>query len=79
MKLIASPLVSMPSGTRQEVRQSVAANDSQRYSPCLSSIFKRCSPSVCQVKRVLHQMKPALVEARYTYPLFISGPGAVQR
>ena len=29
--------------------------------------------------RVLHQMKPALAEARYSYPLFISGPGAVRR
>lgn len=30
--------------------------------------------NVGQVMRVLHQMKPATEEARYSYPLFISGP-----
>ena len=30
--------------------------------------------NVGQVMRVLHQMKPVTEEARYSYPLFISGP-----
>jgi hypothetical protein len=33
---------------------------------------------VCRVMPVLHQMKSES-EARYTYPLFISGPGAARR
>jgi hypothetical protein len=36
--------------------------------------YREVFPLACQVMRVLDQMKLALVRARCSYPLFISGP-----
>ena len=80
MKVIRNPAgqshIPEPASTPQE---SAAGNDAQRYSPCISGTIRERRVNVSQVAPVLHQMKLALEEARYSYPLFISGPGAVQR
>jgi hypothetical protein len=80
MKLIRNPQLSARrAGHGRGERQSAPQNDSISYFPCLRGPFEHYLFSVCQAIQVLRLMKLALDEARYTYPLFISGPGAVQR
>lgn len=49
--------------------QSSARNDSRRYSQCMCGIIRSTRPASRQVIRVLHQMKLALLQARYSYPM----------
>lgn len=48
-----------------QARHQAAGNDSHCYFACLCGTLKAVSAMVCKVMRVLHQMKLALLGARY--------------
>jgi hypothetical protein len=57
----------------------VGLNSAQHHQVHFSDTTHSQSARRISTIPVRHQMKPALFEARYSYPLFISGPGAGQR